>query len=162
MTVDGVKMDPAVALDLEETTTTTALQQATELEQSTVLPGNTGGGSLSIDPTGTYSESEVNAAQYLADQGHEVQLRPPAGTRSGGGTSDLAVDGENRDVYTPTSKNPNRIISKIASKGSQVLGGGVIVDLSQTSVTPEDFGNVLYRVQNTGARVGSIVIMPNG
>lgn len=165
MSVDGVKMDPGVALDLETETPITEIQQAAEeaaLGQSTVLPGETGGGSLTIDPEGSFSESEINAAKYLASQGHDVVLRQPVGTRAQGGTSDLVVDGENWDVYTPKTSNPDRIISNIASKGSQVHGGGVIVDLSQTSVTPEELGDVLFRIQRTGGRVGAIVIMPKG
>lgn len=165
MSVGGEKMDPGVAFDLEVTTPYTEIQKAAEqaaLDQSPIEPGQTGGGSLRIDPEGSFSESEINAAHYLKDQGYNVELRQPVGTRAGGGTSDMVADGQNWDVYTPKSSNPARIISAIASKGSQVHGGGVIVDLSQTSVTPEQLGDVMARVQGTGSRVGSIIIMPKG
>ncbi|MCO5973359.1 CdiA C-terminal domain-containing protein [Actinoallomurus soli] len=116
-------------------------------------------GNLSITAANP-SDSEVKAAEYLAAQGHEVILRDPVGTRAGGMTSDLLVDGERWDVYTPKSSNPNRIVSAVASKGSQVHGGGVILDLSQTSVTPEDLGNIQARIAGTGGRVSKIVVMP--
>lgn len=116
-------------------------------------------GSLKITATSP-SESEVKAAELIAGQGHQVELRNPTGTRAGGGTSDLVVDGVNWDVYTPTTNNAGRIVSTVASKGSQVLGGGVVVDLSKTSVTPEELGNIEYRVARTGARVSRVVVMP--
>jgi hypothetical protein len=85
--------------------------------------------------------------------------RDPVGTRAGGATSDLLVDGERWDVYTPQTKNPNRIISAVASKGGQVLGGGVI-DLSESEVTADQLGNVAARIAGTSARVGKIVVIP--
>ncbi|MGD0808295.1 MAG: RHS repeat-associated core domain-containing protein, partial [Acidimicrobiales bacterium] len=118
------------------------------------------GGALVVEPGATPSVSELRAAQYLADQGNHVILRAPVGTQAGGQTSDLLVNGQNWDVYSPSTANPDRIISAIASKGSQVHGGGIIVDLSGTSVTPEQLGNVEARVAGTGARVGKVVILP--
>lgn len=50
----------------------------------------------------------------MTDLGHDMILRPPSGTRVGGGTSDLLVDGVPYDLYTPTTGNPSRIISVIA------------------------------------------------
>jgi len=107
---------------------------------------------------GKFSASEMSAAKYLASLGKDVILRQPVGTRAGGGTSDLLVNGVNYDVYTPITSNPNRIISAIASKNSQT--GGVVLDLSQTPVTAEQLGNVLQRVQGAGAaNIQDIVIM---
>jgi|CXWL01.1.fsa_nt_gi hypothetical protein len=106
-------------------------------------------GTLQIMEGGTYSQSEINAAQHMADRGHNVVLRPPSGSRAAGGTSDLLVDGVRYDVYTPQTTNPNRIIGQIAAKNSQAEG--VIVDLSMTSVTPGQLGNVLNRVRGAGA-----------
>jgi hypothetical protein len=117
------------------------------------------GGRLTVTAANP-SASERRAAQFMADQGHDVELRDPVGTRAGGGTSDLLVDGERWDVYTPQTKNPNRIISAVASKGSQVLGGGVIIDLAESEVTADQLGNVAARIAGTGARVGKIVVMP--
>ncbi|MGR9117149.1 MAG: CdiA C-terminal domain-containing protein, partial [Gammaproteobacteria bacterium] len=107
---------------------------------------------------GKFSASEISAAKYLASLGKNVVLRQPVGTRAGGGTSDLLVNGVNYDVYTPITSNPNRIISAIASKNSQAEG--VVLDLSQSSVTVEQLGNVLQRVQGTGAtNIQDIVII---
>ncbi len=69
------------------------------------LPGK--GGRLTVVPGGVYSASELRAAQHMADSGRVVTLRPPMGTRAGGGTSDLLVDGVRYDVYTPTTRNPD-------------------------------------------------------
>ncbi|MED2253552.1 hypothetical protein [Brevibacillus parabrevis] len=90
--------------------------------------------------------------------GNNVTLRAPSGTRAGGGTSDLVVNGVNYDVYTPTTANVSRIISAIAKKNSQT--SGVVLDLSQTTVTAEQLGDVLARVRGTGAtNIIDIVIM---
>jgi contact-dependent growth inhibition (CDI) system CdiA-like toxin len=76
-----------------------------------------------------------------------------------GKTSDLLVNGVSWDVYTPKIKNVDRIVSAVASKGSQVQGGRVIIDLSQTSVTADQLVNIQARVANTGGHVGQIVVM---
>ncbi len=118
-------------------------------------------GSLTIDPAGTYSASEEAAAQHMADLGNEVTLRPPTGTRAGGGTSDLLVNGTRYDVYTPTTGNPDRIISAIAKKNSQAEG--IVLDLSQASVTQAQLGDILRRVQGAGAtNIQNIVIIGGG
>src|SRR5690554_3741830 len=116
-------------------------------------------GSLSIQSGGSFSASEVAAAEYMQSLGHNVILRSPTGTRAAGATSDLLVNGINFDVYTPTTNNASKIISAIAKKNSQTTG--VVLDLSQTSVTAKQLGNVLGRVQGTGAsNIKSVVIMP--
>jgi len=116
-------------------------------------------GSLSIQSGGTFSASEVAAAEYMQSLGHNVLLRSPTGTRAAGATSDLLVNGVNFDVYTPTTNNASRIISAIAKKNSQTTG--VVLDLSQTTVTAKQLGNVLGRVQGSGAsNIKSVVIMP--
>ncbi|MER7008585.1 polymorphic toxin-type HINT domain-containing protein [Dactylosporangium sp. NPDC000555] len=105
------------------------------------------------------SASEVAAAQHMAARGSNVVLRDPVGSR-GTATSDLLVDGVQWDVYTPTTGNVSRIVSAVASKGSQVQGGGVIIDLSRTSVTADQLANIQARIAGTGARVGQIEVMP--
>lgn len=100
-------------------------------------------------PTDKFSKSERRAAQYLADKGHHVVLRLPVNTQMGVRTSDLLVDGIPYDVYTPKTLNPNRIISAIAKKNSQAQG--IVLDLTETEVTPNQLGNVLERVQGAGA-----------
>ncbi|WP_158632057.1 polymorphic toxin-type HINT domain-containing protein [Micromonospora sp. Llam0] len=105
------------------------------------------------------SDSELAAAQYMAARGGNVVLRDPVGPR-GTATSDLLVDGVQWDVYTPTTRNVSRIVSAVATKGGQVRGGGVIIDLSQTSVTADQLANIQARIAGTGARVGQIEVMP--
>ncbi|SDY42005.1 RHS repeat-associated core domain-containing protein [Micromonospora pattaloongensis] len=92
------------------------------------------------------SASEIAAAQHMAARGGNVVLRDPVGTRSGGMTSDLLVDGVAWDVYSPTSGSVNNILTNIAKKHSQVNGGGVVVDLSGTGLSVGQFGNALNRV----------------
>jgi RHS repeat-associated protein len=116
-------------------------------------------GRLTIEPTGKFSESEIRAANYMKGLGNDVLLRSPIGTRAEGQTSDLLVNGVNYDVFTPESTNPNRIISAMAKKNSQTTG--IVLDLSKTSVTAEQLGNILKRVQGTGAKnIKDIVVMP--
>jgi filamentous hemagglutinin len=106
------------------------------------------------------SASERVAAEHMAGLGRNVELRDPVGTRAGGGTSDLLVDGVPYDVYTPTSANPNRIISAIAKKNDQATG--IVVDLSNSPVTADQLGNVLGRVNGAGAtNITDIVIIGN-
>jgi filamentous hemagglutinin len=94
----------------------------------------------------------------MAAQGKKVQLRSPTGTRAGGETSDLLVDSVRYDVYTPTTGNANRIISAIAKKNTQTEG--VVLDLSNSSVTREQLGNVLGRINGAGAtNISDIVII---
>jgi hypothetical protein len=116
-------------------------------------------GRLTIEPGGKFSQSEINAANYMKGLGNDVILRSPQGTRAEGKTSDLLVNGVNYDVYTPESASPDRIISSMAKKNSQTTG--IVLDLSKTSVTVEQLGNVLKRVQGTGAKnIKDIVVMP--
>jgi hypothetical protein len=123
-----------------------------------------GAGKLTIEAGGTFSQSEINAAKYMQSLGNNVELRMPVGTRAGGGTSDLLVNGINYDVYTPTTSNVSRIIGSMAGKNSQTTG--IVLDLSQTSVTAGDLGNALTRVQGsikaggTVPNITDIVIMP--
>lgn len=85
----------------------------------------------------------------MADLGNEVVLRPAANIQNVR-TSDLLVNGNPYDVYTPITSNASRIISAIASKGSQA--SGIVLDLSQSSVKLQDLGNILARVQGAGAK----------
>ncbi|WP_444905220.1 RHS repeat-associated core domain-containing protein [Microbulbifer sp. CnH-101-E] len=116
-------------------------------------------GRLRID-SGEFSQSEQYAAWFMASQGKKVHLRQPQGTRAGGGTSDLLVDGVRYDVYTPTTGNPSRIISAMAKKNSQTEG--IVLDLSHTKVTPTQLGDALGRVNGAGAvNIKDIVIIGN-
>jgi hypothetical protein len=101
-------------------------------------------GSLSIEGEG-FSASEKAVAENLASQGRNVVLREATGV---GRTSDLLVDGTPYDVYTPEAGTSVRnILSNVASKWTQVNGGGVVVDLGSTDLTASDFGgNALARV----------------
>ena len=111
--------------------------------------GSEGLGTLTIIAGGAYSPRELSVARLLAQRGYHVVLRPPIGTRVGGETSDLLLDGRGYDIYTPTTANPNRIISAIAKKNAQEEG--VVLDLNATSATLSQLGNVLERVRGAGA-----------
>ncbi|MBP5100645.1 MULTISPECIES: hypothetical protein [Pseudomonas] len=94
----------------------------------------------------------------MAAQGKKVELRRPVGTRTEGKTSDLLVDGVSYDVYTPTTGNADRIISAIAKKSTQAEG--IVLDLSRSTVTREQLGDVLRRVNGSGAKkINDIVII---
>lgn len=115
-----------------------------------------GRGSLTVVGT-RFSQSERDVAEYLAQQGKRVVLReaPP----NAGRTSDLLVNGIAYDVYTPTTGNVGRIVSAIAKKGSQVRGGGVVIDLRDSSLTPADLSNILARVQGITDQISDIIVM---
>lgn len=83
------------------------------------------------------SEDEIYAANELASEGYDVILRDPprdGGTR-GVNTSDLLVDGAQWDVYTPEGSNMKTILRYIQKKRSQVRGGGVVLNLSKSSLS---------------------------
>ena len=106
----------------------------------------------------------MNAANYMYEQGNQVVLRPPVGTRAGGETSDLLVNGVNYDVFTPETSNVSNIISKMGKKNSQTTG--IVLDLSKSGATPEQFSNALARVrgaiesQGKVCNINDIVILP--
>ena len=115
-------------------------------------------GSLIIEKGGKFSVSEIRAAKYMRDRGNKVVLRVPRGTRVGGGTSDLLVNGVNYDVYTPITKNHNRIITAIADKKTQAIG--IVLDLSQTTVTAKQLGDVMARLAGKGVKsIKEVVIL---
>ncbi|WP_152998454.1 hypothetical protein [Pseudomonas syringae] len=94
----------------------------------------------------------------MAAQGKKVELRSPIGTRAEGKISDLLVDGIRYDAYTLTTANVGRIISAIAKKNTQAEG--IVLDLSKSSVTREQLGDVLRRVNGSGAKnINDIVII---
>jgi len=102
-------------------------------------------GSLVIEQGGNFSTSEIKAVEHMKNLGNDVILRMPQGTRAGGGTSDLLVNGVKYDVYTPITENVNRTISSMAGKNSQTTG--IVLDLSKTSITAEQLANALERVK---------------
>jgi hypothetical protein len=112
----------------------------------------TSGGRLTVEGQG-FSASELRVAQELADSGDNVVVRQATGVAP---TSDLLVNGVPYDVYTPTTGSVDRIVSAVASKGAQVDGGGVIIDLSRSPLTSEQLGDILPRVQNITGRITDI------
>jgi Contact-dependent growth inhibition CdiA C-terminal domain len=95
-------------------------------------------GSLSIEGE-RFSASERAVAQDLASKGKKLVLREATGI---GRTSDLVVNGTPYDVYTPEAGTSIRnILSNVASKWTQVKGGGVVIDLSNTDLGVLDFGD---------------------
>lgn len=113
------------------------------------------GGDLRVLGSGL-SASERGAAEALAGQGRSVVLREASGV---GPTSDLLIDGIPYDVYTPTTGNLDRIVSAIASKGSQVNGGGIVLDLSKSPLTGVDQAALLARVQGVTSNISDIIIV---
>jgi hypothetical protein len=115
-------------------------------------------GTLIIENGGKFSESEIRAAEYLQSLGNDVLLRIPRGTRAGGNTSDLLVNGVSYDVYTPITNNPNRIFTGIADKKDQA--SGIVLDLSKTSVTAEQLGDIMARLKGKGiTTIKDIIIL---
>ncbi|MFI5496599.1 putative Ig domain-containing protein [Actinoplanes sp. NPDC051859] len=79
---------------------------------------------------------EVAAAEEVAKLGNAVVLRDPpqgGGTR-GVNTSDLLVNGKQYDIYSPKTKNLDRIASNIKAKRDQVEGGGVVLNLRNSEL----------------------------
>ena len=76
-----------------------------------------------------------------------------------GRTSDLLLDGVPHDVYTPTTGSLDRIVSSIAGKGSQVNGGGVVLDLSKSPLSGVDAAELLARVQGVTSNISDIIVL---
>jgi RHS repeat-associated protein len=112
-------------------------------------------GSLEIRGRG-FSESEMGSAQILAGRGYSVVLRQASGTQR---MSDVLLDGIAYDIYTPTTPNVAAVVSAVASKGNQVAGGGVVIDVSRTSLTATDLIGILSRVRNVTMNVSDIIIV---
>lgn len=93
----------------------------------------------------------------LAGQGRNVVLREA--DSAAGRTSDLLVDDIPYDVYTPTTGNLDRIVGSIASKGSQVRGGGVVLDLSKSPLSAADVADILPRVQGISSQISDIIVL---
>jgi hypothetical protein len=121
-----------------------------------VATGVTANGVLRI-VGGGFSTSERYAAETLAGQGRNVVLRDA--DSAAGRTSDLLVNNIAYDGCTPITGNLDRIVSSIASKGSQVRAGGVVLDLSKSSLTPEQVGNILPRVQLITSQISDIIVL---
>jgi RHS repeat-associated protein len=80
-----------------------------------------------VGPTAGFDARELSAAKILADGGHNVVMQPATGTIP---TSDYLLGGVRYDHYGPTTSSYENMISNmIASKGPQVRGGGVVLDL---------------------------------
>lgn len=69
---------------------------------ATNLPPPPTPGTVTMESGVTFSAEEVESANFMAKLGYKnVELRAPVGTRAGGGTTDLLVDGVRWDVYSP-------------------------------------------------------------
>lgn len=123
------------------------------------IAGAASKGGLQIVGQG-FSASERWSAGQLASQGRNVVLRQA--DSAAGRTSDLLVDGVPYDVYTPTTGNLDRIASTIASKGPQVRGGGIVLDLSKSPLTASDVGDILTRVQRVTSQVSDVIVLGGG
>jgi hypothetical protein len=108
-----------------------------------------------LDP----SPSELRAARLLYMQGNEVVLREPADSAVDGGACDLLVNGRRWEVFTPRTKSPERIVSALAARHGRSRVEGVVVDLSQTCVAPEDLADIESRLGGLGAVAGDVVVL---
>lgn len=110
-----------------------------------------------------FSRSEIHAAEELAVRGNRVLLRAPRGTRAQGETSDLLVNGDRYDVFTPTSRDPSRIVDAMSKKLRSNQTDGIVLDLSQTTVNASDLGNIPARLAGKGvdmSRYKGTIILP--
>jgi hypothetical protein len=86
-------------------------------------------------------------------------LRSPGGSAVGGGASDLLVNGRRWDVFTPRTKNPDRIISALAARRGRSPVEGMVVDLSQSCVAEAELADVESRLNWLGAVTGDVVVL---
>lgn len=106
-----------------------------------------------------FSESEIRAASHFIEAGRTVVLREAPGEVR---TSDLLVDGVDYDVYTPQrTTSLNNIVRAISKKRTQVRGGGVVLDLSESELTGVDAEQLLRRVRGLTSNISDIVIIGN-
>jgi hypothetical protein len=122
-------------------------------------------GSLMIENKWNGDPSELKAAQYFVKKGKNIILRNPVGERAPGGkTSDLVVNGVNYDVYTPKTSNISSIVGAVAKKNDQAKA--IVIDLSKTTVKPEELSNILKRVEGSikaggkEVNIKEIIILP--
>ena len=151
-----VEATPAQLGDAQEASISPSVEgRGTATTPALTVVATEAGGGLRVIGSG-FSASERGAAEALAGQGRSVVLREASGV---GRTSDLLVDGIPYDVYTPTTGNLDRIVSAIASKGSQVNGGGIVLDLSKSTLTGADQAALLARVQGVTSNISDIILL---
>lgn len=117
---------------------------------------------------GEAAAAEIRAAKYLRSQGLNVHFQVPGAVRSGaGGTADLIVGGARRagfggmpyDVVSPSSPQVKAVFRAIRNKNGQAPG--IIVDLSRTSVTRYDLGDIMFRLRQAGAtNIQNVIFLP--
>jgi hypothetical protein len=118
--------------------------------------GPAAAGALAFEASASMSTSEERIANILVGEGNQVVVQATGLGR----TADFLVNGKPYDVYTPTTSNVNRIVGAVASKSSQVQGGGVIIDLSRTSLTPQGLDRVAARVRGITRGISDIRVIP--
>ena len=180
----------AVATPLEATATSTAVR-ATPTNTPTTVPATPtatvpptpsgtpwpistpgprayeSGGSEEWEPGANPTQDELDAGEELARRGHQVVYRyldPTARRDPSGRTSDVEVDGDRYDVYTPRTGNTRRIVERTVDKKDQAPG--VVLDLRKTDprVRQGDLTNdgrsLLDRIRGGGhTNIGKIIIL---
>jgi len=63
------------------------------------------------------------------------------------------------DVYTPPTGSLDRIVGMIPSKGSQVKGGGVVLDFSLSPLSTVDVAELLARVRGVTKNISDIIVI---
>ena len=101
-----------------------------------------------------FPQNEIESAEWARDQGLDVTLRKPIGSRSGGGTTDTTINSQLWDIYTPErTTSVEGIVAGMAAKagkGSQVGRGGVLVNLNESRFTPAQIQQHLHNQNRKG------------
>jgi RHS repeat-associated protein len=111
---------------------------------------------------------EIRAAKHFRSQGVNIHFQSPGPKRSSaGGTADVLLGGQRGtgsggkpyDVYTPITDKPSAVFRGIRNKNDQAAG--VVVNFWKTSVKPEDLGNIMARLKNSGAtEITDVIYLP--
>jgi filamentous hemagglutinin len=113
------------------------------------------GGSLQVLP-GRFTESEMDAALALSQQGNSVTIRAATGQ---GRLSDLVINGVEYDVYTPQSgTSVDNILRAMLGKDTQATG--IVLDMRNVGNLGYSEAGLLTRLRELGARnINDIVIL---
>jgi hypothetical protein len=114
------------------------------------------GGNLTVMP-GRYTQSEMDAASKLSAYGNDVMIRPASGR---GRLSDLVVNGNPYDVYTPQGGTLDSILRNAASKNTQATG--IVIDIlnARSLFGGYSEARILTRIRELGAKnIQDIIIL---
>jgi RHS repeat-associated protein len=126
-------------------------------------------GAIFIEDGYAASASELRSAEQLAKLGYRVEIRSPLPNTPAiyGGSSDFVLYGADgavlrADAYLPKATTEiGRIVSEAATKGKQVHGGIVIVDLTESRYSIMDLinANAIGRIKDTSSKIGEVIFV---